>query len=154
MLLNEQLKKLRLEHNYTQEDIAKKIGISKQSVSKWELGKTYPDIDNLVMLSDIYGITIDELIREDIAFKKRIKVKRKNKLSDFLWASLVFTLFFLIKGAVSGEFSLEFSSVGQSITSIIILIITWFLLGVFLLFIWTIGSKIKTYYMVFFYVRK
>lgn len=56
------LKKVRLEKNLTQNDVAVKLGISRQAVSRWENGAAYPDIDNLALLSEIYGVSIDELM--------------------------------------------------------------------------------------------
>lgn len=56
------LKKVRTEKGLTQNDVAKKLGISRQAVSRWENGAAYPDIDNLTLLSEIYGISVDELL--------------------------------------------------------------------------------------------
>ncbi len=53
---------LRREHNLTQNDIADKLNISAQAVSKWENDLTSPDIDTLLKLSDIFDITVDELL--------------------------------------------------------------------------------------------
>ncbi|KOS62429.1 helix-turn-helix transcriptional regulator [Lysinibacillus agricola] len=62
MNLENRLKELREQHKYTQDDVAGFLNISRQSVSKWELGKGYPDIDNLRRLSDLYKISLDQLI--------------------------------------------------------------------------------------------
>ena len=64
--LGENLKKLRKEYNLSQEQLAEKLNISRQAISKWESGKAYPDIDNLILLRDIFNTTIDDLVlRED-----------------------------------------------------------------------------------------
>ena len=55
------LTRLRKEKKLTQEDIAQKINISPQAVSKWENDISYPDINSLLILSDILGVSIDEL---------------------------------------------------------------------------------------------
>ncbi len=60
--LGERIARLRKEMNYTQEQLAEKMGITPQSVSKWEKGVTSPDITALPLLADIFGITIDELL--------------------------------------------------------------------------------------------
>ncbi|WJE55458.1 helix-turn-helix transcriptional regulator (plasmid) [Bacillus cereus] len=144
MLLNERLKQLRAQYNYTQENVAQKIGVSKQSVSKWESGKTYPDIDNLIILSDIYNVTIDELIREDSVLKKRIKIKKKNRVVDFLGASLVFVLFYVIKEVLITQRSpLQFSSLKNFIISSIILVTIWIITTVIFWLIVNIGSTVK-----------
>lgn len=59
------LKKLRKEKNISQEQLAKKLNISRQAISKWESGKAYPDIDNLILLRNIFDISLDELIMEE-----------------------------------------------------------------------------------------
>lgn len=49
----------------SQEELAEKVGVSRQAVSKWERGEASPDTDNLILLSRIYGVTLDELIKKD-----------------------------------------------------------------------------------------
>lgn len=56
------LYELRKKFGFSQEELAEKIGVSRQAISKWERSEASPDTDNLIMLSKIYGITIDELI--------------------------------------------------------------------------------------------
>lgn len=69
MNLSENLKKLRREKNLSQEQLAKMINVSRQAVSKWESGKTYPDIDNLILLRDIFNVTLDDLIINESKIK-------------------------------------------------------------------------------------
>lgn len=66
------IKKQRELKKWSQDDLADELHISRQSISKWELGKVYPGIDMLVMMSDIFDITLDELIKKDKNFKKTI----------------------------------------------------------------------------------
>ena len=49
-------------NGYSQEELASKIGVSRQAISKWERGESSPDTDNLITLARLYNITIDELI--------------------------------------------------------------------------------------------
>lgn len=56
------LQQLRKENGYSQEVLAERLGLSRQSVSKWERGESSPEIDNLIALSKIYGLTVDELL--------------------------------------------------------------------------------------------
>ena len=56
---------LRKKHNLSQEELAEKIGVSRQAVSKWERAEASPDTDNLILLSKLYGISLDELLRTD-----------------------------------------------------------------------------------------
>ena len=53
----------RLKEGLTQEDIAEKIGVSRQSVAKWERGESLPDIESCIALSELFGITVDVLVR-------------------------------------------------------------------------------------------
>lgn len=53
----------RKKHNLSQEDLANKIGVSRQAVSKWELAEASPDTDNLILLAEIYGVLLDELLK-------------------------------------------------------------------------------------------
>ncbi|WP_438501869.1 helix-turn-helix domain-containing protein, partial [Lactiplantibacillus plantarum] len=59
----------------TQNELAEKLYISRQSISKWELNKSYPDIDKLILLSKIFDISIDELLGQDKLLRKDIIMK-------------------------------------------------------------------------------
>lgn len=61
-MISMNLKKLRERHKYTQEEIAEKIGVSRQAVAKWENGKTVPDINNCVALAELYEVELDALV--------------------------------------------------------------------------------------------
>ena len=75
------LQQLRKENGYSQEVLAEKLGISRQSVSKWERAESSPEIDNLMALSKIYGLTIDELL--DVSGDKVIVKNTGKKEHDF-----------------------------------------------------------------------
>ncbi len=62
MNLCDKIKKLRKENNLSQEQLAEKLNVSRQAISKWESNKAYPDIDNLILLRDIFNVTLDDLI--------------------------------------------------------------------------------------------
>ncbi len=55
------LKVLRIQKGYTQEEIANRLHVSRQAVSRWETGKSSPDIDNLTLLGEIYEVSVDEM---------------------------------------------------------------------------------------------
>lgn len=63
-MLKENLIMLRKLKGFSQEEIAEKIDISRQAYGKWESGETIPDIEKCALLAEVYGITIDSLIRE------------------------------------------------------------------------------------------
>lgn len=87
MKFHEKLKQERKKHNLSQEDLANKINISRQSISKWELEKGYPNIETLIKLSEIFDITVDELLKGDDFLKDKI-VKDGKKLKHPLLFNL------------------------------------------------------------------
>jgi len=64
-MLKENLRMLRSLHGYSQEEIAEKIGISRQAYAKWESGSTIPDIEKCAALAGVYDITVDGLLKTE-----------------------------------------------------------------------------------------
>lgn len=64
MKFNEKLIKLRKEMGLSQEELGNKLNLARQTVSKWELGETTPEMDKLIKMSEIFNITLDELIKD------------------------------------------------------------------------------------------
>ena len=62
-MLRENLMMLRKANGYSQEEIAEKIEISRQAYAKWETGATVPDIEKCVRLAEVYGVTVDSLVK-------------------------------------------------------------------------------------------
>ncbi len=62
MIISEKLKTLRMSHAYTQEDLAEKLSVSRQSISKWETGVSIPDTEYILKLANLYNISTDELL--------------------------------------------------------------------------------------------
>ena len=60
---NDRLAELRKRRGLSQEQLGYELGVSRQTVSKWELGQSYPDFQRLVLLSDYYEMSLDELVR-------------------------------------------------------------------------------------------
>ena len=75
MSLGKRLKEVRMEKGFSQSDVAEVLNISRQSISRWENDKSYPDIDNLVELSKYYEISIDELLTETKVLQQEINEK-------------------------------------------------------------------------------
>ena len=65
MTLGEKISSLRGAANMSQGDLAEKLNVSRQSISKWETDASVPDLDKLILLSDLFGITLDELVRSE-----------------------------------------------------------------------------------------
>lgn len=68
MSLGENLQFLRKKNDITQEQLAEKLEVSRQSVSKWESDTTYPEMEKLVQLCQMFHVTMDNLIQKDISF--------------------------------------------------------------------------------------
>ena len=66
-MLAERICMLRRKNGLSQEQLAEKLGVSRQSVSKWESGASTPELEKLLALSDCFGMTLDELVREQPA---------------------------------------------------------------------------------------
>ena len=74
MEIGNQIKKYRNELGLSQEELADKIFVTRQTISNWENEKNYPDIKSLVMLSSLFGISLDNLVKGDLEeMKKQIK---------------------------------------------------------------------------------
>ena len=65
------LVRLRKQHDLSQEALAEKLGLSRQAVSKWERAEAAPDIENLIALSQLYGVTVDEILKTDGESEKK-----------------------------------------------------------------------------------
>lgn len=65
MTLGEKISKLRTTNKMSQGDLAEKLNVSRQSISKWETNASVPELDKLILLSDLFGITLDDLVRSD-----------------------------------------------------------------------------------------
>lgn len=65
MDIGTKIKNARLAAGLTQEQAAGALGVSRQTVSNWENGKTYPDIISVVKMSDLYHVTLDHLLKEE-----------------------------------------------------------------------------------------
>ncbi len=85
MRISEKLIQYRHKFRLSQEALASKLHVSRQTISNWETGRTYPDIQSLMMLTEIYQIKLDDLIHDDIK-EMQDQVSRK-KLWRLIMAS-------------------------------------------------------------------
>ena len=85
-MLRENLMMLRKANGFSQEEIAEKIDISRQAYAKWETGATVPDIEKCVRLAEVYGVTVDSLVKtQTIDGEKTILPAQKGKN---IWGSV------------------------------------------------------------------
>ena len=61
-MIHENLQYLRKKFHFSQEDVAERVGVSRQAVAKWEAGETIPDLSNTIALAALYDVTMDELV--------------------------------------------------------------------------------------------
>lgn len=104
MDMAERLQELRKKANYSQEQIADMLGISRQAVSKWESGQGKPEIDNIIKLTDIYDVSSDYILlgKEDkkaIAQPAETENSKSKKTADsiilILAAAAIITVLFI-----------------------------------------------------------
>ena len=125
MDLNEKLFELRKKNNWSQEELAEKLDVSRQTVSKWESSKSIPELDKLVKLSEIYGISLDELIKDkfqekEVFNKKKIRINWKKILIIIvILAFITWLLYYLnmrrrisIAKEISNIYNEDFESIG------------------------------------------
>ena len=80
--ISKNLRKLRKEHDMTQDELARKLGVSYQSVSKWEQGKSNPDLAMLPAIAVLFGVTIDELYGMDEIKRQQRLVKLNKRIKE------------------------------------------------------------------------
>ena len=111
MKFNEKLINLRKSAGLSQEELGNKLDVARQTVSKWELGETTPEMDKLVKMSEIFNITLDELVKDE-NIEPQINNTNTQKLAGmmikilkgigiFLVIILIFYIIFAIIGLIS-----------------------------------------------------
>lgn len=80
---NEKLIELRKSQGLSQDELGERLGVSRQTVSKWELAQSYPDFQRLVSISDYFGLSLDELVRD-----VEVQDVRERSLSDMRISSI------------------------------------------------------------------
>ena len=101
MDMGAKIKSRRLELNMTQEELAEKLNVSRSTVSNWEIGRNYPDLQLIVSLADILDLSLDEMLREDCQMIKRIAEDTKcRKRQSWKIRILVLLLILVCMAAV------------------------------------------------------
>lgn len=86
MSLGEKIRERRKKAGLSQEELAEKLHVSRQAVTKWETDRGIPDVANLIAVSDLFGISLDELIQENAAVKKKVAADGAAK-KRHVWVS-------------------------------------------------------------------
>ena len=100
MDFSNQLKKYRKAHHFSQETLAEKIYVSRQTISNWENDKTYPDIQNLITLSLLFNVTVDELLKGDVEKMKQNVESRKQFISSTQTLFMSFAALLILAGVM------------------------------------------------------
>lgn len=93
MNLGEQIKKYRTELSLSQDKLAEKLFVSRQSISNWENDKTYPDIRSLLLLSEVFSVSLDKLVKGDVEMMKN--EINEQEIMKFQRQSVILTVFFI-----------------------------------------------------------
>ncbi len=133
MNLADNLKKIRKDNNLSQEQLAEKLGVSRQSVSKWESGLAYPEMDKVIQICKMFNLNMDELLNKDISEVKETKESksRVNKfIDDFLeFITKTFNMFSSMK------LKTKIKCIFEQIIIIVLLILMFLIFGSVLSFI-------------------
>ena len=131
MRLEEKLTVLRKESGYTQLDLAEKVRVSRQAISKWETGRALPSMENLKYLSELFGVSVDYLLNDDMTEEPKPKEQKpapepqteeavfpeKEKGKPVRWkyitAFLLAVLLGLLIGVFVGKYSERHISIGD-----------------------------------------
>lgn len=82
MKFHEKLLALRKQRGLSQEELGEELDVSRQTISKWEAGQSYPDFQRLVLLSDYFGMTLDELVRDIDVQEVRDRSRSDEKIAS------------------------------------------------------------------------
>lgn len=128
MELGKQINELRKKANLSQEQLAEKVGVSRQTISKWELGETAPDIKQAQVLSQVFSVSLDELTGNDTKEVIYKKVSNTEKLAGLIikvikiWGIIILACLIVavvgivLFGFVRGEGSVEFENNVEKVT--------------------------------------
>lgn len=105
MEIGKKLKNARLQKGFTQEAVAEKIQVSRQTISNWENEKSYPDIVSVVNLSNLYDISLDELLKEDKHMLEHLEestniVRSNKRLAVTVIINIVFLFILMLLSSV------------------------------------------------------
>lgn len=93
MEISKCIKEARQKNNISQESLAEQLGVSRQTISSWETGKSYPDIVSVIKMSDIFNISLDKMLKEDKKLVNNMQEKMDTVKSN---KSIIFTILFAI----------------------------------------------------------
>lgn len=104
-MIAEKIRNARKEKEYTQEQVAEHLKVSRQTISNWENGKSLPDIINVIRMSELYDVSLDELLKGDKALIEKIErdittVKVEKRIIKYAWISIILGVIMLVLGNI------------------------------------------------------
>ncbi|MEG0286346.1 MULTISPECIES: helix-turn-helix transcriptional regulator [Vagococcus] len=111
MNISEEIKNQRVKNKWTQEQLADILNVSRSTVSSWEVGRNYPDLETIVAISDLFEISLDELLRGDKKMLEQITEdtntrktqSKKIKLLTVGIVALLISLLILVYGSLQSQ---------------------------------------------------
>lgn len=102
------LKNARISSGFTQEKVAEEIQVTRQTISNWENERSYPDIISIIKLSDLYSISLDELLKGDAEMMKHLDestdvVSSNKKLLSAIGLNVILLILFILFNSVISE---------------------------------------------------
>lgn len=128
MELGKQIKKYRSEMPLSQEELAEKVFVSRQTISNWENDKNYPDIRSLVLLSEVFGVSLDQLVKGDIEIMK--EQINSEELAKFEKNSKIFSVLLIATIIVPIPLVHFFGLAGFGIFAVLLVITMYFAIQV------------------------
>lgn len=136
MRFEEKIVELRKAKGLSQEELAEQLGVSRQAVSRWELGQTLPDIPNLLQLCELFGVSADYLVREEeqtaaksdqnaktIARLTREREKTRYQARKYYytaWAAVLMAIGFLTSSVIDSRWISFGIGMGQAVGAVIV----------------------------------
>lgn len=106
----QKMKSYRQKNNWTQQDIAERLNVSRKTISSWENSRSYPDIFMLVQISDLYRVSLDDLLREDHKmidnYKQEHELNKRDK-RNFIFSYVIMSVILLAKPVIMGNLTLR-----------------------------------------------
>ena len=129
-MIADKIKDARTKKEFTQEQVAESLSVSRQTISNWENGKSLPDIISIIKMSELYDISLDELVKGDATLLNKIKkdmkaVNAEKKVTKFAWVSIVIGSILIILCNVFDN---------NPFIDFIVAALPWILLGLMILF--------------------
>lgn len=139
MRFEEKIIHLRKQKGLSQEELAEQLGVSRQAVSRWELGQTLPDIPNLVQLCELFGVSADYLVKDeeqaavknDQTTKTIARLTREREKIRYLarkyyytaWAAVLMAIGFMLAAVIDSRWVSFGIGMGQVVSAVVVWIL-------------------------------